>query len=153
MFNWLQGHCAGARVLDLFAGSGALGLEALSRGAAAAVLVERHPAAVAQLRASVAALGAEARVVAGDRTAGEALAKAKWNDIGAFMEATLALRKPLPLIRDEWLLIALSPDRMLAGDRLEIHVADKQAPPASRRPRSRTGCVRPPARRASRSAS
>lgn len=65
------------------------------------------------------------------RTAGEALAKAKWNDIGAFMEATLALRKALPLTRDEWLLVALSPDRMLAGDRLEIHVADKQAPPAS----------------------
>lgn len=64
------------------------------------------------------------------RTAGEALAKAKWTDIGAFMEATLALRKPLPLTRDDWLLVALSPDRMLAGDRLEIHVADKQAPPA-----------------------
>lgn len=57
LFNWLQGHCAGARVLDLFAGSGALGLEALSRGAASAVLVERHPAAAAQLRSSLATLG------------------------------------------------------------------------------------------------
>jgi hypothetical protein len=65
------------------------------------------------------------------RTAGEALAKARWNDIGAFMEATLALRKPLPQTRDDWLLIALSPDRMLVGDKLEIYVADRQAPPAS----------------------
>ena len=64
------------------------------------------------------------------RTAGEALAKARWSDIGAFMEATLALRKPLPLTSGEWLLVALSPDRMLAGDRLEVHVADRQAPPA-----------------------
>ena len=41
VFNWLQFDLAGARVLDLFAGSGALGAEALSRGAAEAVLVER----------------------------------------------------------------------------------------------------------------
>lgn len=58
LFNWLQGHCAGARVLDLFAGSGALGLEALSRGAARALLVERDPAAARQLRASLVMLGA-----------------------------------------------------------------------------------------------
>lgn len=41
LFNWLQADVPGARVLDLFAGSGALGAEALSRGAAQAVLVER----------------------------------------------------------------------------------------------------------------
>jgi 16S rRNA (guanine966-N2)-methyltransferase len=41
LFNWLQPMLAGARVLDLFAGSGALGLEAVSRGAAKATLVER----------------------------------------------------------------------------------------------------------------
>ncbi|MDR5867154.1 16S rRNA (guanine(966)-N(2))-methyltransferase RsmD [Halomonas koreensis] len=41
LFNWLSGVTPGARVLDLFAGTGALGLEALSRGAAGAVLVER----------------------------------------------------------------------------------------------------------------
>lgn len=63
LFNWLQGRLAGARVLDLFAGSGALGLEALSRGASAAVLVEQHPGAVAQLRASVSMLGTTAAAV------------------------------------------------------------------------------------------
>lgn len=41
LFNWLQAAVPGARCLDLFAGTGALGLEALSRGAASAVFVER----------------------------------------------------------------------------------------------------------------
>jgi 16S rRNA (guanine966-N2)-methyltransferase len=43
VFNWLQFEVAGARCLDLFAGSGALGFEALSRGAAEVVFVERDP--------------------------------------------------------------------------------------------------------------
>jgi 16S rRNA (guanine966-N2)-methyltransferase len=43
LFNWLQPVLHGARVLDLFAGSGALGFEALSRGAREALLVERDP--------------------------------------------------------------------------------------------------------------
>jgi len=48
LFNWLQPRIAGARVLDLFAGSGALGLEALSRGAAQVTFVEKNrPAAEA----------------------------------------------------------------------------------------------------------
>jgi 16S rRNA (guanine966-N2)-methyltransferase len=51
------GPLEGARVLDLFAGSGALGIEALSRGAASALLVERDPRAVAVIRANLAALG------------------------------------------------------------------------------------------------
>ena len=41
VFNWLQGEITGCRVLDLFAGSGAMGLEALSRGAAEVVFVEQ----------------------------------------------------------------------------------------------------------------
>jgi len=56
----------GARVLDLYAGSGALGLEALSRGATEAVLVESAPGVLPVLRANVAAVGLPgARVVAG----------------------------------------------------------------------------------------
>lgn len=51
------GALEGAVVLDLYAGSGALGLEALSRGAARVVLVEQAPAAVAAIRKNVAALG------------------------------------------------------------------------------------------------
>ena len=56
LFNWLQPVLPGTRVLDLFAGSGALGLEALSRGAAAAVLVERDPRLAAALSAVTARL-------------------------------------------------------------------------------------------------
>ena len=47
----------GARVLDLYAGSGALGLEALSRGAAGAILVERDQAAARAVRANIVDLG------------------------------------------------------------------------------------------------
>jgi 16S rRNA (guanine966-N2)-methyltransferase len=62
------GVLPGARVLDLYAGTGALGLEALSRGAARATLVESSRDALVALRANVASLGmsALAQVVAGD---------------------------------------------------------------------------------------
>ena len=63
-----RGVVEGAVVLDAFAGSGAMGLEALSRGAGRAVFMERDRAALAALRANVAGCGAEARcrVVGGD---------------------------------------------------------------------------------------
>jgi len=51
LFNWLQNNIVGARCLDLFAGSGALGLEALSRGAIHAVLVEKSTIVAQQLNA------------------------------------------------------------------------------------------------------
>ncbi|WP_294945736.1 16S rRNA (guanine(966)-N(2))-methyltransferase RsmD [Sulfurivirga sp.] len=66
LFNWLQFELPGARVLDLFAGTGALGLEALSRGAGEAVFVERNPKAARQLKTNLKMLGAAARVVQGD---------------------------------------------------------------------------------------
>lgn len=50
LFNWLQPFLSGAVCADLFAGSGALGFEAASRGAASVALVERHPLAVSLLR-------------------------------------------------------------------------------------------------------
>ena len=50
LFNWLMPVFPGARVLDLFAGSGALGLESISRGAAAATLVERDAGLINGLR-------------------------------------------------------------------------------------------------------
>src|ERR1700683_1342999 len=50
LFNWLQNRIEGAHCLDLYAGSGALGLEALSRGAASVVFVEHKRVAVNALR-------------------------------------------------------------------------------------------------------
>ena len=61
LFSML-GDVSGARVLDLYAGSGALGIEALSRGAESAVFVERDQAALAALRRNLDAVGARAEV-------------------------------------------------------------------------------------------
>lgn len=58
LFNWLAPVLTGARVLDLFAGTGALGLEALSRGAASATLVERDRSRARLLAAQRTALDA-----------------------------------------------------------------------------------------------
>jgi 16S rRNA (guanine(966)-N(2))-methyltransferase RsmD len=67
IFNILGEAVAQARVLDLFAGTGALGIEALSRGAKAAVFVEDHPAALKVLRRNLEDLGltAQAQVFPG----------------------------------------------------------------------------------------
>ena len=63
LFNWLAPALAGARCLDLFAGTGALGLEALSRGAAEVVFVENSAVAAKVLRANVRELGATGAIV------------------------------------------------------------------------------------------
>lgn len=61
MFNWLREHIAEASCLDLFAGSGALGLEALSRGASALVAVDRQRSVAQRLRDNIELLGEEGR--------------------------------------------------------------------------------------------
>ena len=63
LFNWLAPQIHGARCLDLYAGTGALGLEALSRGAASAVFVEVSRIAAQQLRTNVELLKAEKATV------------------------------------------------------------------------------------------
>jgi len=64
LFNWLRDILPGARCLDLFAGSGVLALEALSRGAEEVVMVDRNPAVIAQLHEHIRQLKARnARVV------------------------------------------------------------------------------------------
>ncbi|MDF3920450.1 16S rRNA (guanine(966)-N(2))-methyltransferase RsmD [Salinicola salarius] len=62
LFNWLAFDIAGRRVLDLYAGTGALGLEALSRGAAQALFVESTAHVAAALEANIAMLGAAGQV-------------------------------------------------------------------------------------------
>ena len=61
LFNWLQHLIADTRCLDLFAGSGALGLEALSRGASEVVFVEQFPAAARTLQEQLVRLGGESK--------------------------------------------------------------------------------------------
>jgi 16S rRNA (guanine966-N2)-methyltransferase len=62
LFNWLGQDLSDLSCLDLFAGSGALGFEAASRGASRVAMVECSPAAAAALRANARALGAAGRV-------------------------------------------------------------------------------------------
>jgi len=59
LFNWLQGYLPGARCLDLFSGSGALGIEALSRGAASVTFVDQATEVVSQLRSNINLLKAQ----------------------------------------------------------------------------------------------
>jgi 16S rRNA (guanine966-N2)-methyltransferase len=63
LFNWLGPRVPGSRCLDLFAGSGALGLEALSRGAAQVTFVEKDSVAVQELRARLTEWGAVGALV------------------------------------------------------------------------------------------
>lgn len=71
LFNWLMPHLPGARCLDPFAGSGALGLEAASRGAREVVLVDTHPAVVKALQENLRLLDEteRARVIRSDALA------------------------------------------------------------------------------------
>jgi 16S rRNA (guanine966-N2)-methyltransferase len=63
LFNWLQATIHGANCLDLFAGSGALGIEAVSRGAASSVLIEQDRKTAETLRESIEMLDADEIVV------------------------------------------------------------------------------------------
>jgi 16S rRNA (guanine966-N2)-methyltransferase len=122
-----QPPLSGATLVDLFAGTGALGLEALSRGASHVVMIENDRAALSELRANIAALKAEheTRVIAGDATdlplslerydfalldppyrsglgplALEELARKGWLKKGAFAVIELAAKEPFPVPAD-----------------------------------------------------
>ena len=87
LFNWLGQDLSGWRVLDAFAGSGALGFEAASRGAAEVLLLEVDPALVASLRASRERLGATALKV-------ERAEAMRWMGGGAAQRFELVLLDP-----------------------------------------------------------
>jgi 16S rRNA (guanine(966)-N(2))-methyltransferase RsmD len=104
LFNWLGQNLDGWHVLDAFAGSGALGFEAASRGAAEVVLLERDAVLAASLRASARRLGAtEVQVVTTDALAWMALAKPAQFDLvfvdppfdADLFDASLAAAAPL----------------------------------------------------------
>ena len=94
MFATLVPWLPDATILDLFAGSGSLGLEALSRGARSVRMVERHAPTIALLRENVTALGLgdKATVVRGD-----ALADTSWGD-GAVTYDLVFMDPPYALV-------------------------------------------------------
>ena len=116
LFNWLMPALPGARTLDLFAGSGALGLESLSRGAASATLVERDAGLVRAIRDVTSRLegGEAAEVVQADAIAwlARAAGEGRRYDIafvdppfaGDLWAAALAGLQPL-MADDAWLYV------------------------------------------------
>ena len=96
LFSTLGERLDGGRVLDLFAGTGSLALESLSRGSAFARMVELDPLVVKLLKANVAALGAgeRVRVVTGD-----ALSPSAWADPGDKRFDVIFYDPPYPLVR------------------------------------------------------
>ena len=101
VFNWLGQTLAGLRVLDLYAGSGALGLEAASRGAASVLLIEQHPRCVAAIAAAAQRLGAtQVQVRAADALASaQSLARAGERFDVIFIDPPYASAQQLAALR------------------------------------------------------
>lgn len=93
LFGILRGHTEGVAVFDAFAGTGSIGLEAISRGASRCVFVERDRSSVEILRRNIASLGVEDRceVVAGDALGPGALARCPVPVHLVFMDPPYAL--------------------------------------------------------------
>jgi 16S rRNA (guanine(966)-N(2))-methyltransferase RsmD len=120
LFSILGDRVRGARVLDLYAGSGALGIEALSRGAASATFVDDAPTAVRVLRDNLEALGEDAEVVRADalRWLRTASRRARQYDLVSWIRptrraATLgpALGAALPAVLARGALVVAESDR------------------------------------------
>jgi 16S rRNA (guanine966-N2)-methyltransferase len=132
LFNWLGTRIRGARCLDLFAGSGALGLEALSRGAREVVFIERHRETARALRELLAEWEAEgARVECSDAlellhgisqpfeivfidppfasqllsTTAALLEQSSWLAPAALIYVEASAREPLPTLPENWRLL------------------------------------------------
>mgnify|MGYP000284681670 FL=1 len=91
LFNWLMWDVAGRHVLDLCAGSGALGLEALSRGAASCVFVEPDRKQAATLSATLVQLNAQDRAQVWNCTAQQARTRLTHTIDGLFLDPPYAL--------------------------------------------------------------
>jgi 16S rRNA (guanine(966)-N(2))-methyltransferase RsmD len=115
----------GARVLDLYAGSGAVGLEALSRGAEHALLVEQDPRAVKAIRANIAALGASGVTVSSARVSAVLAA----GNQGAPYDLVFA-DPPYPLKEEELtaMLVALTRGGWLADGAIVVVERSSRSP-------------------------
>ena len=130
LFSILGGRMEGARVLDLFAGSGALGIEALSRGASGAVFVDEHGGACGVIRDNLATARLTGRVVKADVFAALRREAVVFDVVFADPPYATAGREDLAaklLGRPEL------PDRIAAGGLLVLEVeAEREAPEDAR---------------------
>jgi 16S rRNA (guanine966-N2)-methyltransferase len=111
LFNWLAPDIRELSCLDLFAGTGALGFEALSRGAAHAVMLESHAQAVVQLRKNATLLQADAEIIQADALS--SLAKESRRFDLVFVDP--------PFQAELWdRVLALLPARLNAGHRVYV---------------------------------
>ena len=155
LFNWLGQDLSGWRCLDAFAGSGALGFEAASRGAAQVLLLERDPQLAASLRSSQARLNAgQLQVLADDAMAWMARCAPGCLDLvlldppfdAGLQAGALALAAPL-LVPGGWLYLespaALAADALPPGLRLHrqgragqvhYHLLQRSSPAADASP-------------------
>ena len=154
LFNWLQPVIAGSRCLDLYAGSGALGLEALSRGAARVMFVDHDPGIIEHLKAILTLVKAEGGVANladarryldlpaegfdivfldppfGDETLPTvcaALESRGWLSPGAFIYIERPAREGSPRLPEGWLL-----HRTGRAGEVGYHLARRQAAPLAR---------------------
>jgi 16S rRNA (guanine966-N2)-methyltransferase len=135
LFNWLGQELTGLACLDLYAGSGALGFEAASRGAARVVMVEADRAVLAALRRSRERLGAsEVEIVAGDAL--EYLARPGERFDVVFLDPPFR-QNALPM------LLGKLPPRLQPGARVYLEAAQavEPAPPWRELKRARAGQV------------
>jgi 16S rRNA (guanine(966)-N(2))-methyltransferase RsmD len=117
LFSILGDRVTGARVLDLFAGSGALGIEALSRGAAEATFVDSSPAAVRAVRANLRALATEGEVRRADaRTFLRAASDAGRHYDLVFLDPPYRLAERLARELSEALPAALAPGGLVISE-------------------------------------
>jgi len=111
IFNLLRGHCEDGGVLDLFAGTGAMGLEAASRGSPRVVMVEKDRRVAKVLEANIASVGAgqECEVIIGDALGPAALTRCPRPVHLVFMDP------PYELVRDPegWVRVVRQAERLI----------------------------------------
>ena len=132
LFNWLGQDLRGLRCLDLYAGSGALGFEAASRGAARVVLVESDRGTLQQLERSRALLGAQQVEIVADDALRYLRRSSECFDV-VFLDP--------PFRQNAWPALVLAlPPRLAAGARVYLEGHRPQAPEAPWR-ELRRGCA------------
>lgn len=129
MFSTLGDGIVGARVLDLFAGTGSLGLEALSRGAEEALFIERDPRVVKVLSENVKSLNLESKALI---RASDALDPRSWKALGDEPPLVVFLDPPYPFLKDDRrpkvfaAIEALRKDYLAPGGRIVFHCPRRQ---------------------------